>query len=70
MRILSQDGDIVAAIGGNGYLNLGGRNVLFTSFGSDYIDLILGTYATEERAKEVLTELFHCQYEGFVMPEV
>lgn len=70
MRILGQDRDIVVAIIGNGYLNLSGKNILFTSYGSDYIDLILGTYATEERAKEVLTELFHCQYEGFVMPEV
>lgn len=70
MSILSQDGRIVVLLSGHGYLNISDNGVYLTSFGGEYIDLKLGKYATEERAKEVLFEIAQHKESLYVMPEV
>lgn len=67
MRILSQDR--LDLVNFNNCISLTlQKGVIIVNFLDGY--KILGEYSSEKRAKEVLTELFHCQYEGFVMPEV
>lgn len=67
MRILSQDR--LDLVNFNNCISLTlQKGVIIVNFLDGY--KILGEYSSEKRAKEVLTELFHCQYEAFVMPEV
>ena len=70
MRILSQDGKTAVLISGHGYLNISDCGVYLTSFGGEYIDLKLGKYSTEKRAKEVLFEIAQHKESLYVMPEV
>lgn len=67
MRILSQDKLELVNFKNCDSLTLEGKVVI-----ANLLDgyKILGEYESEERVKEVLTDLFHCQYEGFAMPEV
>ena len=67
MRILSQDNLSVVFDYSTVSISIEG-NRIYANQDSGYIRL--GEYENVERAKEVLSELFHWQYEGFAMPEV
>lgn len=70
MRILSQAGKHLVDVSNGGYLNIYDKAVWFVFYNSDFADLRLGDYTSEERAKEVVFEIAQHKESLYVMPEV
>lgn len=67
MRILSQEGFVLASLDKCNSITSEGSTV-FANFLNEF--RVLGRYASEERAKEVLFEIAQHKESLYVMPEV
>lgn len=72
MNIISQDGDFIVNMNKIVSIEVVANNSKYdlTAYLDDNMELELATYASKDRAKEILEELADCSRSRFFLPEV